>query len=60
MTKVLFVLAILATFYFLAHFPAAAWLRHKNPHATVSVGPPAYWAAIILWLATLVSHLLKF
>lgn len=56
MTTILFVLALLMTLYFLAHFPAAMYIRRKNPHAAISIKWPVYAAPIILWIATAVSH----
>ncbi|OHA06410.1 MAG: hypothetical protein A2934_03465 [Candidatus Sungbacteria bacterium RIFCSPLOWO2_01_FULL_47_10] len=58
MTTVFFVLATLATFYFLAHFPAAMYIKHKNPIATISIKWPVFAAPLILWLATAISYFL--
>lgn len=58
MTTLFFILAILATVYFLSHFAGAAYIRYKNPGRTVSVsiGLPVYAAVVLLWFITWMSH----
>lgn len=58
MTTVLFVLALLMTLYFLAHFPVAAYIRYKNPNATISIKWPVFAAPALLWIATAISRFL--